>query len=582
MKHTHSSSPAFEALEPRLLLSGNPLPAGIVGALKGASEAVLADAGANVALKAKGSAVGDANAACDIVAGPERQITQGAGKGDSWKDPAWEQARPVWFTRSGTASGRGAICPAGDADTQTFIAPTSGALSIELSGLGRDSTFAGQLSVYDADGNLLAKAVGTARASAVTTVDVIHGQRYYVRVSGVGNARGAYVVRYRFAKAPPDRAPVAGDDLYNLDEDGTLAAASVLANDTDPEGQALSATLVAGVAHGTLTLNPDGSFLYTPGADFNGTDFFTYRASDGKNPSNLATVTLNVRPVNDAPVAQDDAYAVDEDQPLILSDLMANDTDVDGDVLAAVVVGGPSHGSLARDASGLLVYTPDADFNGVDLFTYRASDGVAESNLATVTLNVRPVNDAPVAQDDLFEVTENNTLTLPVLANDCDRDGDPLCVALASSPSHGVVEYDNDGSIKYTPAPNFTGADSFTYRAFDGQAYSDPVTVTINVVPLKIAQDDAYAMTAGTVLTVKQPGILANDLVGTAWAIACLNTEPQHGTLQNFDLFGGFTYIPTAGFTGADTFTYMVNDGTQYSNVATVTITVNPAGQAIA
>ena len=488
MKHSHSSSPAFEALEPRLLLSGNPLPAGIVGALKGASEAVLADAGANVALKAKGSAVGDANAACDIVAGPERQITQGAGKGDSWKDPAWEQARPVWFTRSGTASGRGAICPAGDADTQTFIAPTSGALSIELSGLGRDSTFAGQLSVYDADGNLLAKAVGTARASAVTTVDVINGQRYYVRVSGVGNARGAYVVRYRFAKAPPDRAPVAGDDLYNLDEDGTLAAASVLANDTDPEGQALSATLVAGVAHGTLTLNPDGSFLYTPGADFNGTDFFTYRASDGKNPSNLATVTLNVR----------------------------------------------------------------------------------------------PVNDAPAAQDDLFEVTQNNTLTLPVLANDCDKDGDPLSVALVGSASHGVVEYDNDGSIKYTPASNFTGADSFTYRAFDGQAYSDPVTVTINVVPLKIAQDDAYAMTAGTVLTVKQPGILANDLVGTAWAIACLNTEPQHGTLQNFDLFGGFTYIPTAGFTGADTFTYMVNDGTQYSNVATVTITVNPAGQAIA
>jgi len=582
MKRTRSSSPALEALEARLLLSGNPSPAGIVGALKGASETVVAGAGLSVALKAKGLEVGDANAAWNAGAGPESRVTQGAGKGDSWKVPAWEQARPVWFTRSGTAFGCGAICPAGDVDTQTFIAPKSGALTIELSGLGRHSTLVGQLSVYDAKGNLLAKAAGTARASAVITVDVLKGQRYYVRVSGVGNARGAYVVRYRFAEAPPDRAPVAGDDRYSLDEDGALAAASVLANDTDPEGQVLAATLVAGVAHGTLTLKADGSFLYTPAADFNGTDFFTYRAGDGKNLSNLATVTLTVRPVNDVPVAQDDACGVDEDQPLILSDLLANDTDVDGDVLAAVVVGGTSHGSLARDASGLLVYTPDADFNGVDSFTYRASDGRAESNLATVTLNVRPVNDAPVAQDDLFEVTQNNTLTLPVLANDCDKDGDPLSVALVGSASHGVVEYDNDGSIKYTPASNFTGADSFTYRAFDGQAYSDPVTVTINVVPLKIAQDDVYTMTAGTVLTVKQPGILANDLLSTGWAMACLNAGPQHGTLQNFDLFGGFTYIPTAGFTGADTFTYTVNEGTQYSNIATVTITVNPAGQAIA
>jgi VCBS repeat-containing protein len=488
MKRTRSSSPAFEALEPRLLLSGNPSPAGIAGALKGASEAVVADTGQSIAPKAEGVEVGDGKAVCNAVAGLKSEGLQGAGKGDSWKVPAWGQARPVWFSRSGTAFGCGAICPAGDVDTQTFIAPKSGALTIELSGLGRHSTLAGQLSVYDAKGNLLAQAAGTARASATTTVDVIKGQRYYVRVSGVGNARGAYVVRYRFAEAPPDRAPVAVDDLYSLDEDGALAAASVLANDTDPEGQALSATLVAGVAHGALTLKSDGSFLYTPDADFNGTDSFTYRAGDGKNLSNLATVTLTVR----------------------------------------------------------------------------------------------PVNDAPVAQDDLFEVTQNNTLTLPVLANDCDKDGDPLSVVLASGASHGVVEYDNDGSIKYTPAPNFTGVDSFTYRASDGQACSDPVTVTINVVPLKIAQDDAYTMTAGTVLTVKQPGILANDLVSTGWAMACLSAGPQHGTLQNFDLFGGFTYIPTAGFTGADTFTYMVNDGTQYSNIATVTITVNPAGQAVA
>jgi hypothetical protein len=138
------------------------------------------------------------------------------------------------------------------------------------------------------------------------------------------------------------------------------------------------------------------------------------------------------------------------------------------------------------------------------------------------------------------------------------------------------LEYNPDGSLMYSPADDYTGADSFTYRAFDGQAYSDPVTVTLNVVPVKLAFDDAFTMTAGTTLIVGQPGVLANDVLATGWELACLNSGPQNGRLLSFDPFGGFKYQPNAGFTGTDTFTYMVNDGARYSNIATVTITVLP------
>src|SRR5207249_4345054 len=143
--------------------------------------------------------------------------------------------------------------------------------------------------------------------------------------------------------------PVSADDIYATDEDValTIAAPGVLANDSDLDGDALTAMVVTGPTHGSLTLNSDGSFTYTPAANYNGPDSFTYRASDG-SASATATASITVRPVNDRPISADDTYATDEDTALIIAapGVLANDIDPEGDVLTAVVVSAPSHGSL--------------------------------------------------------------------------------------------------------------------------------------------------------------------------------------------------------------------------------------------
>ena len=198
-------------------------------------------------------------------------------------------------------------------------------------------------------------------------------------------------------------APVAQNDSYSLDE-GTLllvGGPGVAGNDTDAEGSALGVTLVAGPAHGALALNADGSFSYAPEAYFNGSDSFTYKANDGTLDSNVVSVTLMVAPVNDRPVAADDDATTREDVP-VSGNVLDNDSDADGDALTAVLLGGPSHGALDFAADGSYTYAPAADFFGTDSFTYQVSDAQAGSRVATMNLVVSPVNDAPVANDEVL------------------------------------------------------------------------------------------------------------------------------------------------------------------------------------
>jgi hypothetical protein len=199
------------------------------------------------------------------------------------------------------------------------------------------------------------------------------------------------------------------DDAYTTDEDTSLnvPAPGVLANDSDPDGDALTAVLVGGPANGTLALNANGGFSYTPGLNFNGVDSFTYVANDGQVDSNIATVTITVNAVNDAPVATNDAYSTDEDTPLNVAapGVLGNDTDADVDALTAVLNTGPGNGTLTLNADGSFSYTPNANFNGSDSFTYVANDGTVDSNIATVaiTVNAAAVIDLDVAQ---FKVTK--------------------------------------------------------------------------------------------------------------------------------------------------------------------------------
>jgi VCBS repeat-containing protein len=197
-------------------------------------------------------------------------------------------------------------------------------------------------------------------------------------------------------------------------------------------------------------------------------------------------VTITVNAINDAPVAPDDAYSTDENVVLNVSapGVLENDTDVEGHPLTASLVSDVSHGTLVLNADGSFTYTPAANFHGTDSFTYKASDGVAESATVTVNITVTPVNDAPVAEADAYEAFTGIVLSVPApgpLGNDSDIDGDELTAVLVSAISHGTLTLNADGSFSYTAESGFAGTDSFTYKASDGTGESGAVTVTIEV-----------------------------------------------------------------------------------------------------
>jgi|GEM_PF-4339375 len=290
------------------------------------------------------------------------------------------------------------------------------------------------------------------------------------------------------AQGSSNSAPVAVADTYSVNEDQTLnETTGVLANDTDADpSDTLSAVLVSDVSDGTLSLQPNGTFTYTPDANFSGTDSFTYKANDGSADSNTVTVTITVNAVNDAPVAVADTYNVNEDQTLNeTTGVLDNDTDAEGDTLTAVLVSDVSDGTLSLQPNGTFTYTPDANFSGTDSFTYKANDGTADSNTVTATITVNAVNDAPIAVADTYNALQNETLTVSaaegVLSNDTDVENNPLEAEVETAPTHGDLVLNADGSFTYTPDTDFYGQDTFEYRATDNDLDSLAATVTISV-----------------------------------------------------------------------------------------------------
>jgi VCBS repeat-containing protein len=255
----------------------------------------------------------------------------------------------------------------------------------------------------------------------------------------------------------------------------------VLANDGDPDGDALTAAVGSGPSHGTLTLSANGSFTYTPAANFHGSDSFTYRASDGDLASDAATVAITVTSVNDAPTAGNDGYSTAEDTPLTVPSpgVLANDVDPDGDALTAAVASGPAHGTVALNGNGSLTYTPAVNFNGSDSFTYRASDGTLTSGLATVAITVTPVNDAPavtVAAGGTCR-TDDRSGVLNLVVSDLDNASSALTLSAASAnqtlvPNANVVFAGAGANRTVTVATvsGRTGTAVVTVTVSDGQA----------------------------------------------------------------------------------------------------------------
>ncbi len=407
----------------------------------------------------------------------------------------------------------------------------------------------------------------------------------YVASDGVAESLPATV---SISVSPVNDAPLAADDAFTTLENQSLVIArpGVLGNDLDVDGNSLRARIVTRPSHGTIALNADGSFGYTPTTGYYGTDVFTYRAYDGLLRSGTATVTLTVVPVNQAPVAVNDSYTSSEDTVLTVSGpgLLGNDTDADGGVLSTILAAGPSNGSLTLQPDGSFSYVPNLNWSGVDSFSYQVSDGEAVSNVATVTVAVSAVNDAPAVLGDFYETTAGSVLNVPppgVVGNDSDVDGDTLLAVLEAGPVHGSLTLNADGSFVYSAAADWSGDDSFTYHVSDGTLQSAETFVVVRVgaaaAPVApVAANDSYTVAAGQTLNVTAPGVLANDSDANGYALnADLVSAPSHGTLT-MNANGAFTYVPAAGYTGTDSFTYRASDGKSLSNVAAVDILVTP------
>ncbi|HQQ82769.1 MAG: Ig-like domain-containing protein [Cyclobacteriaceae bacterium] len=423
---------------------------------------------------------------------------------------------------------------------------------------------------------------------------------------------------------PVNDPPVAQNDVGSTNEDTPLSLPGILSNDTDVDGTINPATvdldlLTVGIqntltnAQGVWNVNGSGVVSVNPALNFNGTAQISYVVSDNQGGvSNPATITVTVLSVNDPPVAANDAASTNEDTPVTVLDLTANDTDVDGVLDKATVDLDPvtagtqnsfvnGQGTWNVTAAAALTLTPALNFNGTASITYTVKDNQgALSNVATITMTILPVNDAPVAVADNASTNEDTPVSFNVAANDTDVDGtvnvatvdlDPLTNGIQTSftNAQGTFAVNSSGLVTYTPALNFNGTVVRTYVINDNLGLSSaPGTYTITVVPVNdppVANDDSGSTFLNTAITLF--GVTGNDTdVDGTVNPATVDLDPATAGIQSafvtasgnwsVNTGGDVTFTPTLAFFGNAAVTYRVQDNlAAVSNVATITITVS-------
>jgi len=369
---------------------------------------------------------------------------------------------------------------------------------------------------------------------------------------------------------PDNNAPVAEDQSDTTNED---LAKEITLVATDADGDTLTFAIVDEPQHGGLSLVSGNTVTYTPDANYFGTDSFTFKANDGDLDSNTATVSISITSVEDLPIAQDQDVSLNEDTSKEIT-LIASDGD--GDPLTYAIVAPPQHGSLSVVSGDKVTYTPNANYFGDDSFTFKANDTKADSNTATVSITVLPVNDAPVAEDQNVSTDKNTSIEITLVASDID--GDALTYSIRQNVSHGSLSIVNGNKVTYTPNANFSGMDSFTFRANDGSLNSNTATVIIMVNFANEAPVAQVQTVETDEDTAKEITLFASDDDGDPLTYAIV-AQPQHGSLS---LLSGnkLTYTPDENYNGPDSFTFKANDGTLDSNIAEVTINVKPVNDA--
>ena len=376
-------------------------------------------------------------------------------------------------------------------------------------------------------------------------------------------------------------APVATADTYSTPFNTalTVAAPGVLANDNANGGGTMTAVLDSTTVNGTLSLNANGGFTFTPTTGFSGSTSFTYHATNGNGSGNVVTVTIAVNAA--APTTVNDSYSTPFNTILNVAapGVLGNDATNGGGTMSAVLVTGVAHGALTLNANGSLTYTPTTGYTGPDSFTYRATNGIGNGNIVTVSLTVNAA--VPTTVADTYNTPFNAVLTVAapgVLANDSTNGGGTMSTLLVTGPAHGNLTMNGNGGFSFTPTAGYNGPDSFTYRATNGIGNGNLATVTISIgvsAPTTVA--DSYSTAFNTTLNLAAPGVLANDNTNGGGAMtASLVGTAAHGTLA-LNANGSFTYTPTTGYAGGDSFTYRAVNGSGNGNTVTVSLTVNAA-----
>ena len=339
----------------------------------------------------------------------------------------------------------------------------------------------------------------------------------------------------------------------------------VLADDGDRDGSPLTVTSVGTAGNGTAVLNADSTVTYTPNSGTTAsTDSFTYTIADGHGGTSTNTVTVQL--ADQAPVAL--AVTAATHTTAVTVDVLAGDSDPDGDALTVTAVGTPAHGTAVLNADNTVTYTPNAGTTATtDTFTYTVSDGHGGSSTASVTIELS--NQQPIAAN-VSASTPGAPVTIAVLAGDADPAGEPLTLTALGTPSNGSATINADGTVSYVPTGSGPFVDEFSYTITDGHGGTSNATIAITVGTTPIAVNDQTPAYTGLPVTL---AVLANDAdpYGDPLSITAVGT-PSHGTAYvNAD--GTITYMPTPGTTAtSDTFTYTIGDAHGGTSTATATI----------
>jgi parallel beta-helix repeat protein len=383
--------------------------------------------------------------------------------------------------------------------------------------------------------------------------------------------RGAFEFR-------PSGAPVTANDNASTSED-TAVSIDVLANDVDPEGDPLSLSIASQPSHGNASVNTSNTITYTPATNYFGNDSFSYTATDASGGSGTATVQITVSPANDNPLALNDIGTTVTNQAININ-VLANDTDVDGDALSVSGVTNPAHGSTSINPSGTVRYQPAAGYEGGDSFNYTVSDGNGGSATGRVDITVEDGGSVPIATDDQATTDEDQTVRIDVLDNDSDPGGGALSIDGVTQPAHGSVTVTASDEIDYVPAANYHGGDSFTYVVTNpgGASASAQVSVTVNARnDDPTAGADSASTPAGTAVSI---AVLANDgdVDGDGLTLTGVS-NPAHGSTAIAG--GNIVYTPNSGYVGPDSFEYEISDGAGGTASAQVSITVTAAQELV-